>query len=135
VSYKTLHEGIIRYRLNEMFGMVAGAIKESGFGGLTPSGVVLCGGGSLTLGVIESAKRILSMPVKIGSPIGISGLVDDIDNPAFASSVGLLRYAQKQAEDESNGRSSFISSLPSFDKLPSKGIVNKAVQWIKSLLP
>src|SRR3989344_3108275 len=55
VSYKTLVEGIIRPRLNELFSMVAGELKKSGLVGLTPSGLVVCGGGAQTVGVIESA--------------------------------------------------------------------------------
>jgi cell division protein FtsA len=132
VSYKTLVEGIIRPRLNEMFQAVASEIKKSGLAGLTPSGVVLCGGGALTVGIVESAKRSLSMPVRIGFPTGISGLIDDIENPAFATSVGLLKHGLKQDEA--------LSATPSamgnmFNRLPVKGAFGKMVDMVKSLLP
>lgn len=131
VSYKTLVEGIIRPRLNEMFQMVADEIKKSDAAGLTPSGVVLTGGGALTVSIVDAAKRVLAMPVRIGKPSGISGLIDEIESPAFATSVGLLKYAQSTSDGESSTR----PSLPVFDKLPVKGIFGKVTQLIKSLLP
>jgi cell division protein FtsA len=134
VSAKTLSEGIIKPRLNEMFQMIAGEIKKSGFGGLTPSGIVLCGGGASTIGITEAAKRNLSLPVRVGIPVNISGLVDDIQNPGFAASVGLLRYA-KNLLDEPGIAKAYSSSAPIFDKSKVTGIMSKATGWIKSLLP
>lgn len=119
-SYKTLVEGIIRPRLNELFQMIGAEIKKSDLGSLTPSGIVLCGGGALTVGIIESAKRILSMPVRIGFPVSISGLIDDIENPSFATAVGLLRMATFTETEE--------TSLP-------KNPLSKVTNFIKSLLP
>jgi cell division protein FtsA len=134
ISIKTLVEGIVRPRLNEMFQAIAGEIKKSGFAGLTPSGLVLCGGGAQTVGIVESAKRMLGVPVRVGVPTDITGLIDDIDNPSFSTAVGLLKYAYSQSEENAKDNS-FPASLPSFDKLPVKGIFGKATQWLKSLLP
>jgi cell division protein FtsA len=131
VSYKTLVEGIIRPRLNEMFQIITGELKKSGLAGLTPSGVVLTGGGALTVGVVDAAKRILAMPVRVGNPTGISGLIDDVESPAFAAPVGLLKYAVSEAELETVAH----SPLASFDKLPGKGLISKARDLFKSLLP
>lgn len=127
VSHKTLVEGIIRPRLNEIFQAVGQEIKKSGLAGLTPAGIVLCGGGALTIGIADSAKRTLNMPVRIGIPTGITGLIDDIENPAFATSVGLLKYSMDlQNEDKSSN---------ALDKLPMKGILSKVTSIFKSLLP
>jgi cell division protein FtsA len=134
VSYKTLVEGIIRPRLNEMFQLISGEVKKSGAAGLTPSGVVLTGGGALTVGVADSAKRILAMPVRIGVPTGISGLIDEVQSPVFATSIGLLKYAKETIESDT-GKGSLVPSLPSFEGLPVKGIFGKVTQLIKSLLP
>ena len=131
VSYKTLVEGIIRPRLNEMFQLISGEIKKSGAAGLTPSGVVITGGGSLTIGVIESAKRILAMPVRIGIPTDISGLIDEVQSPVFSAPVGLIKCAKAQSESDSIKG----PSLPSFDNLPGKGLFGRVTQLIKSLLP
>ena len=131
ISYKTLVEGIIRPRLNELFQAVSSEIKKSGYGGLTPAGVVLCGGGALTVGITESAKRILSMPVRIGYPTGLSGLVDEIENPAFAASAGLLKYSLSASENSS----SLLSFNDMFGKIPTKGVLSKLTGLLKSLLP
>lgn len=134
VSRKTLTEGIIKPRLNEIFTMVGMEVKKSGFGGMTPSGLVLTGGGALTVGAVESAKRVMSMPVRLGVPNGVSGLIDDILTPAYASSIGLILYGAKNSDAGSQKM-----SLPRFGKISGKipvgGLYKKAVDLIKSLLP
>ena len=63
VSRKTLTEGIIRPRLNEIFTMVKLELDKAGLGSRVPSGVIVTGGGAMTVGVLDSAKRMLSLPV------------------------------------------------------------------------
>ncbi len=92
VSQKTLVDGIIRPRLNEIFTMVGLEIKKSGFGGQTPSGLVITGGGARTVGAVESAKRMLAMPVRIGEPQNIKGIIDEIQDTPYSSVVGLAIY-------------------------------------------
>lgn len=134
VSLKTITEGIIKPRLDEIFGMVALEIQKSGLVGLTPSGVVLTGGGALTKGAVEACKRSLSLPVRIGSPSEISGLVDDILSPIYATSVGLLRYGFKNFE----GYTPKIS-LPKLGEFPKKvsfsGFFDKIKSFFQSFLP
>lgn len=134
VSRKTLTEGIIKPRLNELFTMIGMEIKKSGFGGLTPSGLVLTGGGAQTVGMAEAAKRTLSMPVRIGVPTGVTGLVDDILNPSFASSLGLIIYGTKLGE-ASSGK----VNLPQIGKLvknvPFGGVTQRLTEFLKSFLP
>ncbi len=132
VSYKTLVEGIIRPRLNEMFQAIASEVKKSELAGLTPSGMVLCGGGAMTVGITESAKRTLSMPVRIGFPTGISGLIDDIENPAFATAVGLLKHGLKN-DEMMTGVSSPRGNM--LNKIPVSGALGKVVDLVRSLLP
>lgn len=134
VSQRTLVEGIIRPRLNEIFSMVATEIQKSGFAGLTPSGVVLTGGGALTKGASESCRRNLSLPVRIGIPSKVNGLVDDILNPAFSAAIGLLFYGFK-----SGGEKSAVFFLPRFGeishKIPIRGLVGKIGSFVRSFLP
>lgn len=94
VSQKTLVDGIIRPRLNELFTMVGLELKKSGLATQTPAGVVITGGGAKTVGAEESAKRMLSMPVRVGMPHGITGLIDDVENPSFATAIGLLQFGR-----------------------------------------
>lgn len=103
VSAKTLVEGIIRPRLNELFTMIALEIKKSGFATQTPSGLVITGGGSKTVGAEESAKRMLSMTVRVGIPQNIAGLIDDVESPTFSTAVGLLEYSKNFRLEGSSG--------------------------------
>jgi len=94
VSSKTLVEGIIRPRLNELFTMIALEIKKSGYATQTPAGLVITGGGAKTVGAEDSAKRMLSMPVRVGIPTNLTGLIDDVESPTFATAVGLLHFSK-----------------------------------------
>lgn len=134
VSRKTITEGIIKPRLNEIFTMVGLEIKKSGFAGMTPSGIVVCGGGALTIGVLESCKRTLSMPVRIGVPTGVTGLVEDVLNPSFAAVLGLIVYGSKLQKGETT-RISFGQIGKIAQRIPVGGLAQKAIDFLKSLLP
>lgn len=134
ISKKTLIEGIIKPRLNEIFTMVGLEIKRSGFGGMTPSGVVITGGGAMTVGAVEAARRNLAMPVHIGTPQKITGLIDEIMTPSYAAGVGLLLWGNSTGKSESSG-----SLLSGFGKIGSaiqvKGLAGKVIDLVKSFLP
>lgn len=134
ISRKTLTEGIIKPRLNEIFTMVGMEIKKSGATGLTPSGIVVCGGGAKTVGVVESAKRTLSMPVRIGQPNNLTGLVDDIQSPEFAVAAGLVFYRSKEEPEKTSlfPLGKLGKGLP---KIGGKGAAGKFIDLIKSFMP
>jgi len=129
VSKKTLVEGIIRPRLNEIFTMVKIELEKFGIANKVPSGVVITGGGSMTIGAEESARRTLSLPVRVGIPRGVTGLTDDILNPSFSTPVGLLIYGANNTTSQSQG--GFGKKV----KLPSVGFAGKVIEAIKNLLP
>lgn len=129
ISKKTLIEGIIRPRLNEIFTVVRIQLEKEGLANRIPSGVIVSGGGAETVGVAESAKRMMYLPVRIGLPRGIGGLIDDVINPAWGVPVGLILYGARQTHAET-GR-----GLAQRFKLPSYGIVGKLISALKELLP
>jgi cell division protein FtsA len=129
ISKKTLLEGIIRPRLNEIFAMVKIELEREGIIHRFPAGAIVTGGGAETAGVVDSAKRILSVPVRIGVPKGVAGLIDDIITPSFATSIGLLLYGAKAHPAEN------LTSFAKKMKLPSVGIFGKIIDSIKNLLP
>lgn len=135
VSRKTLIEGIIRPRLNEIFTMVGLEIKKSGFGGMTPSGIVVCGGGAQAVGIVEAAKRTLSLPARIGVPSGVAGLVDDVLTPAFAVSLGLVIYGSKEEARSGFSRLGIHNLSRIAQRIPVKGLWGKFVNLAKSFLP
>ena len=134
VSYKTLAEGIIKPRLNEIFNLIGEELQKSGYAAASPAGVVVSGGGAQTVGIIESCKRTLSLPVRVGKPQVLTGLVDEIKDPDFAVAHGLMVYA---ARSEAGTKRNL--SLPSLGKfipqLPLKGLANKVSDFVKSFLP
>lgn len=133
VSRKTLIEGIIKPRLDEIFTMVGLQIKKSGFGGITPAGIVITGGGAQTVSISEAAKRNLAMPARIGIPQGVTGLIDEILVPSFSASIGLILYGAKV--DEREGGISLSQFGKFFKKIPVKGTAKKILDLAKSFLP
>ncbi|MBI3289938.1 cell division protein FtsA [Candidatus Microgenomates bacterium] len=134
VSKKTIADGIIKPRLNEIWTMVGMELKSAGLGGRTPAGVVLTGGGAMTVGAQDSARRILALPVRIGTPgVGLSGLIDDIASPAYSSTVGSVLWASRNMPEVSTFSLGGITRT--FEGIPVKGVVGKIVDTIRGLLP
>lgn len=129
ISKKAVVDGIIRPRLQEIFKFVGKEIKKSGFAAQIPSGLVICGGGAQTIGVLEQAKYVLGFPARIGQTEGLTGLIEEIDSPLFATAAGLILYGASQ----SKGGEMHIPVLSG--SLPFKGIVQKGISLIKSFLP
>ncbi len=129
ISKKTLVEGIIRPRLNEIFSMVKLELEKEGITNMIPSGAIITGGGAETAGVIDSAKRVLSVPVRIGLPRGVGGLIDDVITPSFSTCVGLILYGAKSKPQDN------LTSLSKKVKLPSVGVLGKLIDSVKNLLP
>lgn len=133
VSQKTLVEGIIRPRLNEIFTMIGMEIKKSGFGGQTPAGIVITGGGAWTVGIKDSARRVLAMPVRVGTPTNVKGIIDEVQHPAFSTVIGLTMYGAQIAAPRTSmpfGLNIARNSLSGTGK-----IFKKIVEIIKSFIP
>ena len=132
VSHKTLTDGIIRPRLNEIFTMIGIEIKRSGFAGQTPAGIVITGGGALTVGITDSAKRTLAMPVRIGIPINIKGLIDEIEDTPFAAVIGLAVFGASLKTKQSLP---FGINLQSFGNFGFNRIFSRIINFIKFFMP
>jgi len=131
VTKRTLTEGIIKPRLNEIFSLIKTDLEKAGIMNKVPSGTVITGGGALTVGIDEVAKRILSLPTRVAKPKGVKGLVDDIIDPKYAAAVGLILYGA-----QSDQYSSTTSQGPGMSiKLPKSAGLSKIVDTIKNLLP
>lgn len=130
-SQKTLVDGIIRPRLNEICTMIGLELKKSGFGGQTPAGIVLTGGGALTVGIRESVRRTLAMPVRVGMATNVKGIIDEVQHPAFSTVIGLILYGVKNAPTQS---SSFSFGMPKGNLGASK-IMKKIINLIKTFIP
>lgn len=114
VSLKTLVDGIVAPRLEEIFKLIFEEIEKSGFGQQIPSGLVITGGGALTIGMLETGKRVVGLPIRIGFPEKVSGLVDEIIDPQYATTVGLLLYGKNNVFIDKDNFKNFGKILKDF---------------------
>ncbi len=82
---------IIHMRTTEMFELILKEAKRSGYDGLLKAGIVLTGGSSLLPGMKTVAADVLRMPVRLGQPELVTGMSEALKNPAYSTSVGLLK--------------------------------------------
>jgi cell division protein FtsA len=87
---------IIEPRMGEILSLVQRELVRSGFDEYLTAGVVLTGGTVLLEGMSELAENIFHLPVRIGYPQGVGGLVDVVNSPAFATGVGLVLYGARE---------------------------------------
>lgn len=92
---------MIEARYHETFMMIRDELVNIGKAGMLPAGAVLCGGAVKMPGVVDLARDCLQLPVQIGTPKNIEGIVDRIDDPSFVSSAGLLHFAHKYGDEGS----------------------------------
>ncbi|MCC6711489.1 MAG: cell division protein FtsA [Candidatus Pacebacteria bacterium] len=131
LSKRTLVEGIMVPRMKEIFELIKKDLVKQDLLGKVPSGIILCGGGAHTVGMVEVAKRVFNLPVRIGEPEELKGLVGDIKGPAYATSIGLLKYGKGKDGGSQQG-ANMGSILESIDL---KGIGDKIRGLLKSVLP
>ena len=86
---------ILEPRMEEIFTLINREIYRAGQENSIPSGVVLTGGSALLTDVTEIAESVFNLPTRLGKPMGIGGLVDVVNNPMYATGVGLVLYGAK----------------------------------------
>jgi len=89
---------IIEARMEEIFRYVVREIKRSGYDGLLPAGIVLTGGTSLLPGCRQLASQVMGLPARVAQPQNLVGLTDQLDSPAYSTSVGLLEWAMLMSD-------------------------------------
>ena len=114
---------IIEARVVEIFNLLLQEVKRSGYDGLLPAGMVLCGGSAQLAGMRELGRDILQLPTRIGAPYDLQGLVDSVSSPAYATGVGLLLWALRRE----------ATLVPK--ERPPVGHWDRIVHWLRSFLP
>ena len=94
LSRQTLAE-VVEPRYDELLTLVQAELRKSGFEDIIAAGVVLTGGSSKMDGVVDLAEEIFHMPVRLGSPQYVRGLIDVVSNPIHATGVGLLLFGEQ----------------------------------------
>ncbi|WP_428607941.1 cell division protein FtsA [Sedimenticola sp.] len=121
LSRQTLAE-VVEPRYEELLGLVQAELRRSGFEDLIAGGVVLTGGSSKMEGLIELAEEVFHMPVRLGVPQYVTGLVDVVRNPIYATGVGLLLFGQQN-------RTGRLQDLPGGNNF--KAIWNRMKSWFQ----
>ncbi len=120
---------ILEHRVADIFDLIQREMKRSGYDGLLPAGLVFCGGSSQLPGLREAGREFFGLPVRIASPQGLSGLVDVLGSPAYATSVGLLEWGIHQ---DAHGRE---WRAPSDQKTSGPGWWTRLRDLLRPLLP
>ena len=89
---------ILEPRMEEIFMLIKREIYRAGMENIIASGSVLTGGSALLEGVTEIAETVFDLPTRLGNPRGINGLVDVVNNPMYATGVGLVIYGAKNQD-------------------------------------
>jgi cell division protein FtsA len=86
---------ILEPRMEEIFTLIDREIYRARMEHVIPSGLVITGGTALLEGVTEVAESVFNLPARRGKPRGIGGLVDVVNNPMYATGVGLVMYGAR----------------------------------------
>ncbi|MDX1537694.1 cell division protein FtsA [Arsukibacterium sp.] len=121
MSRHTLAE-VIEPRYHELFELVLEEIRSSGLEEQIAAGLVLTGGTSKMEGAVEFAEDVFQMPVRVGQPMHVSGLKEYVQDPAYASVVGLLLYGKDVRAQQKNAAQS---------RDPVSSLLKKISSWFK----
>lgn len=89
---------IIEPRVTEVFALIHSELIKAGCEDLLTSGVVITGGSAHLPGITQSAEQVFNLPVRVGSPQGLGGLIDLVKGPENAAAVGLLQHGAIQVQ-------------------------------------
>lgn len=115
---------IMQARYVEVFTLVNEELTRIGRNGMLPAGAILTGGAVKAPGVLDLARDILGLPVQMGFPIDIGGVIEKVDDPSYATALGTLKWGMREGS-RSGGFGSF-NVMASAKQIGS---------WFKSLLP
>lgn len=122
---------ITQARVQEIFEHVDSELKKIDRSGMLPAGVILTGGGAKLRGIQEVAKSSLRLPVTLGLPMGVTSVIDKINDPAMSTAIGLVLWGQHIRS--LGGRSGFGSILARVGNLDK--ITSSIKNLLKSLKP
>lgn len=135
ISRKHIAE-IIEARLEEIFFMVEKELKKINKSALLPAGAIIVGGGAHLQGVVDLAKETLKLPAQIGFPKELSGLVDKVDSPSFAVSIGMILWILEEGDENliSMSSDSHFNSKTG-DRFYHKELIDNVKKWFGKFLP
>jgi cell division protein FtsA len=122
---KEMLKKIVDARCEEIFDMAKESVEKAGYDIAMPSGVVITGGTALLVGITKLTQNIFGVPARVGYASGLSGMTEEISDPAYSCVQGLIKHALDD-DTEINTESK---------KVDMGDIFGKITEWFKSLLP
>jgi len=132
VSLKTLTNQIITPRLEEIFKLIFEEIEKIGLIEKMPAGLVITGGASQTFGIVEIAKKTIGLPIRLGLPGKVSGLVDEVIDPSYSTIVGLVLLAKNKLNKNEVDFKNFAKVWQGFSESFS---FSKFKKFVKQFIP
>ncbi len=123
LTRQTLAE-VVEPRIEELYGLIQAELRRSGFEDMIGSGIVVTGGSAKMEGMIDLGEEVFHMPVRLGLPQYVGGLKGVIQNPIFATGVGLVLYGAKVRAGGSYTRS--VQEAKGF-----KGVMGRMKSWFQ----
>lgn len=99
ISKSDLINSVIAPRIREIFGLISDELKKRKIGTDLGAGAVIVGGSARTVCLREIASKVLNMQVRLGIPKEIKGVIRHLDDPAYATAMGLLKYANSASSE------------------------------------
>ena len=115
---------IMEARYFEIFSLVKTELERIGRSGMLPAGALLTGAAVKAPGVLDLSRDTLGLPVQMGFPVDIGGVIEKVDDPAYATALGTLVWGMREHE-----------SGPRISSVQVKQAARQVGTWFKSLLP
>ena len=131
VSKTNLIRTVVFPRLKEIFTLISQELKKQKINDKLGAGAVIVGGGAKTVGLVEVASRVLGIQVRIGVPNGTQGVVRHLNDPAYATAIGLLTFGFKSE----NNSSSFTSNKKTNKETSFDNFFTKIGNSLKKFMP
>ena len=94
---------IMSLRLEEIFQLIEEELSSAGLLNYLRAGVLICGGGARIPGIQRLAETVFQLPASLGKTTSISGLKSALDQPEFATAIGLVKFGSFQQKKKGSG--------------------------------
>ncbi|MCX6353872.1 MAG: cell division protein FtsA [Candidatus Aureabacteria bacterium] len=115
---------VIELRMGEILSLVKKRVERTGLRKLLGAGVVVTGGACLLEGTVDLAERIFGLPVRLGTPVGVSGITEVLDSPIYATGTGLAQYGYRSRRE---GRVSRFRRRGRIGR-----VVDRVLEWFRN---
>lgn len=122
---------IIEARMEEIFEAIDAELRKIDRSGMLPVGILFTGGAMKLEGSLEVAKRVLRLPCAVGTPLGITSVIDEALDPAFATAIGLAAWGR--GIRELHGKKFNFGNFFKFKSVDK--VADQMKKWMKSLIP